>query len=124
MHLPIDGAFQLGGKGVRFSAISDGSSNTLLAGEKHVPLQTFGQGWLDSSVYNGEYPVSYLRGGGNGVGLAQYRNENSWKFGSYHTGVCQFVLCDGSVRGLAHYIDPTILGRLCQINDGMVLGDY
>jgi len=118
-----DGAFQLGG-GVRFSAILDGSSNTVLAGEKHVPLNNFGQGWLDSSVYNGEYPLTYLRGAGYGIGIAQYHNEQSWKFGGYHTAVSLFAMCDGSVRGIAKTIPPETLALLCRINDGQVLPDF
>lgn len=124
MQLPTDGAFQLGGKGITTQHITDGMSNTILVGEKHVPLKNFGEGWLDSSVYNGEYPVCYLRGAGMGVGLAQFRDEVSWKWGSYHTAVCLFALCDGSVRGIAHHVDPTTLAYLCQINDGQVLGDF
>jgi hypothetical protein len=118
------GAFQLDGKGVRFTEITDGLSNTLMVGEKHVPRDGFGVGWLDSSAYNGDYPASYTRGGGNGVGLAQSQNEISWKFGSYHTAVCQFVMCDGSVRGLFHSIDPYVLGLLAQRNDGQVIPDF
>jgi hypothetical protein len=121
--LTNDGAFQLG-SGIRFSAITDGTSNTLLVGDKHVPNNAFGLGWLDSSVYNGEYPISYLRGANPVVGLAQFHNDPGWKFGSYHTGVCQFVLCDGSVRGLFHGISPITLTQLCQINDGTVIGDF
>jgi len=121
--LTSDGPFQLG-RGIRFSAISDGLSNTLLVGDKHVPINTFGQGWLDSSVYNGDIPLSYLRGAGNGTALAQYRNEISWKFGSYHTAVCLFALCDGSVRNIFHGIDPVTFARLCQMNDGQVIGEF
>jgi len=121
MQLPTDGAFQLD-TSVRFSAITDGLSNTILVGEKHVPLGKFGQGWLDSSLYNGEYPVCYLRGAGMGVGIAQFNNEPYWKWGSYHTAVCLFALCDGSVQTLSKSIAPDVLGRLCQINDGQVTG--
>ena len=120
--LTTDGPFQLG-RGIRFSAISDGLSNTILLGDKHVPLNTFGQGWLDSSVYNGDNPLSYLRSGGTG-GLAMFRNENTWKFGSYHTAVCLFALCDGSVRNIFHGIDAVTFARLCQMNDGHVIGEF
>src|SRR5262249_33721643 len=36
----------------KLSSITDGLSNTLLVGEKHVPAHRFGQGPWDSSVYN------------------------------------------------------------------------
>jgi hypothetical protein len=107
--------------GVCLKTITDGLSNTILAGEKHVPIGQFGQGWLDNSSYNGEYSACYTRGGGNGVGLALAPDDPGWKFGSYHTAVVQFVLCDGSVQSLWRGIDPDILGRLTVRDDNEVI---
>ena len=39
------------------ASITDGTSNTLLVGEKHIPQTYFGQGPYDSSVFNGD-PVT------------------------------------------------------------------
>jgi hypothetical protein len=113
----------LGNVPVKFAQITDGLSNTILAGEKHVPLGTFGVGYLDASIYNGDNLVSCTRPGGNGVGLAQSIRDPGWKFGSYHTYVCQFVLGDGHVAGLPASISPDILGLLLVINDGKVIPD-
>jgi hypothetical protein len=118
------GAFQLGNVPVPFSKITDGLSNTILAGEKHVPLGTFGVGYLDASIYNGDNLVSCTRPGGNGTGLAVSLKDPGWKFGSYHTAVCQFVMGDGRVIGLPTSISPDILGLLLVINDGQVIPDY
>jgi prepilin-type processing-associated H-X9-DG protein len=96
-----------------------------MIGEKHVPPGHFGEGPLDSSVYNGDGWTSYCRGGGAGVGgLAQSLKDPGWKFGSYHTAVCQFVFCDGHVEGLRHGIDPNILGLLLEIGDGQPIPEY
>lgn len=76
------GAFQLGSMGVKLAAISDGLSNTILAGEKHVPKNAFGVGVLDSSTYNGDYPLCFTRSAGMGVGIAQTPDEVTWKWGS------------------------------------------
>ena len=60
------------------------------------------------------------------------------RFGSWHTGVCQFVMCDGSVRALSNNIRAAInpnlkcpdlnavanqgpLHRLAVYNDGQVI---
>ncbi|MDR3197569.1 MAG: DUF1559 domain-containing protein [Planctomycetaceae bacterium] len=39
-------------------------------------------------------------------------------FGSYHSGVVNFCLGDGSVRGVSLTVSPTILAYLADINDG------
>ncbi len=109
---------------MRFAQITDGLSNTILGGEKHVPQGTFGFGYLDSSTYNGDNLVSCTRSGGNGIGIAQALNDPGWKFGSYHKGVCQFMMADGSVQPLVSGIAPETLGLLLQIDDGAVLPPY
>jgi hypothetical protein len=110
--------------GVRLVEITDGLSNTLLVGEKHVPIKEFGVGPLDSSAYNGDYPSCMTRGAGQGVGLATVLDDPGWKFGSYHMAVCQFVFCDGSVQGIHHNINPDTLFLLASRNDGQVIPDY
>ncbi len=124
MDVLPNGAFQLEGRGVRFGAITDGLSNTLLVGEKNVPIKGFGLGWLDSSTYNGDNHVCWGRGVAPGVGLAQYLNDPGWKFGSYHTTTCQFAFCDGSVQNLPNTINPATLWLLANRNDGLVIPDY
>jgi prepilin-type processing-associated H-X9-DG protein len=39
------------------------------------------------------------------------------RFGSWHTGVCNFVFCDGSVHSLPVNIDIDVLRRLAVRND-------
>jgi len=46
------------------------------------------------------------------------------QFGSYHPGICQFVLGDGSVRPIAVSVPGTTLSRLSVRNDGEVVPDY
>jgi len=109
---------------VTFAEITDGLSNTLLVGEKHVPLGYFGQGPLDNSFYNGDYFLSHSRPAGPDYPLAQTLTEISPVFGSYHTSVVQFAFCDGHVRQLVRTISPETLGLLASINDGQPIPDY
>jgi hypothetical protein len=111
-------------KGYRIDVdFPDGTSNTLMIGEKHVPKDKFGQDVWDSSLYNG-FSESSRRSGGPFFPIAQKVDDERWLFGSCHPVVCQFVFIDGHVNGLPKHIDPVTLGLLCQRNDGMPIPDY
>ena len=110
--------------GVRFMEITDGLSNTLLAGEKHVPRGTEGTSPWDCGMFDGHNPACNTRAAGPNFPLAASPNDQGWKFGSHHPGLCQFVFCDGSVRILQTSIDPVLLGLLSQRNDGRVMPSY
>src|SRR5206468_6014704 len=112
-------------------SITDGTSNTLLAGEKQAPKAFYGQSakWGDGAIYNGDWPRNFIRIGGPGNGtstfpLGQGPNDTSGtfhcRFGSDHPGVCQFVCADGHVVVLNNSIDMNTLGLLCTISDGQV----
>jgi hypothetical protein len=109
---------------VRFAEITDGLSNTFFVGEKHVQLGRFGMGPLDCSLYNGDYWVCSTRSAGPNYPLMQSPHEATASFGSYHTGLCQFAMGDGSVRSLSTSTDPQILALLANIADGHVIPDY
>jgi hypothetical protein len=70
----MGGPFQLG-KGLTFAAFTDGLSNTLLIGEKHVPLGKFGVGWWDCSIYNGDYNQCSTRAGSRTFPLTTARSR-------------------------------------------------
>jgi len=109
---------------ISFSDITDGLSNTLFAGDKHVHIQNFGRGVLDCSLYNGDYWMCSSRSVGPNYPLAQKPTDNIIGFGGYHTGICQFLFGDGSVRPIANNADPKILALLANISDGQPIPDY
>jgi hypothetical protein len=111
-------------KGVKFKEITDGLSNTLLVGEKHVPRGSETLHPWDCGLYDGHNPVCNTRAGGPAFPLASQRDDPGWKFGSHHRHLCQFVFCDGSVHALKNSIDPLTLGFLAQRNDDQVIPDY
>ncbi|MGL6193524.1 MAG: DUF1559 domain-containing protein, partial [Thermoguttaceae bacterium] len=125
-----------------FSFWSDGTSNQLLIGEKHVPANALGQTTDAGAVWDGGYLV-YWEGhigmawgrfiGRNFAVMARGPNDPrvapgkyqgngvDWAdcgFGSAHTSVCNFVLGDGSVHGITTTVSPTVLHQLACTNDG------
>lgn len=121
---PPNGAFQTG-RGLGFNAFfMDGLSNTVFVGEKHVPVNYFGAGWWDCSIYNGDYFPCSCRAGGPNYPLTNNPQDMGWKFGSLHTGVVQFCFGDGGVRSVPAYTSPYTVGLLMQRNDGQVIPEY
>jgi prepilin-type N-terminal cleavage/methylation domain-containing protein len=110
-----------------FKDISDGLSNTVFVGEKHVPLGQFGrEDNGDGSIYNGD-PTNFnaARIASPARTLARSPSDPfNIQFGSYHPGICQFVLGDGSVRPITVSVPGTTLSRLSVRNDGEVVPDY
>jgi prepilin-type N-terminal cleavage/methylation domain-containing protein/prepilin-type processing-associated H-X9-DG protein len=121
------GAFRLDNpfdRGIRLSKITDGLSNTILIGEKHVPIGYWGQGGWDCSLYDGDSPNCSSRVGGPSAPLAVSLRDMGWKFGSAHPSACNFVFVDGSVHTLYASMSPAILGLLTDIADGQTLPPY
>ena len=72
----------------------------------------------DGAIYNGDHPANFSRCGGPGYPIARFPDD-AWQtnFGSYHTGGCNFVFGDGSVRVLDPHISTELLGNLTARND-------
>jgi prepilin-type N-terminal cleavage/methylation domain-containing protein len=107
-----------------FAAVTDGLSNTIFLGEKHVPLDKWGVGLGssgDGSTYNGNRG-SAMRAADRGLARAP-TDPDQGNFGSYHPGLCQFALGDGSVRAIATSIPLSTLQLLVNIHDGQSIPD-
>ena len=126
------------------SRLVDGTSNQILMGEKHIPLTRLGrceQGtnltWGDCSILTiGECraPTSgrlvrhrfaftgygYDRRPGIVTPNTQANvQQNDSASGSYHTGVCNFMVGDGSVQALSVTMLPDMLMALGTVDDGV-----
>jgi prepilin-type N-terminal cleavage/methylation domain-containing protein/prepilin-type processing-associated H-X9-DG protein len=121
--VPPNGAFEYG-VGIPLVQFSDGTSNTLLVGEKNVPPDSFGIYPWDCTIYDGHNYTCCTRAAGPGYPLAASRYDTGWKFGGYHPTTVQFAFADGSVHGLKLTTFPVTLGLLAARNDGQVIPDY
>jgi prepilin-type N-terminal cleavage/methylation domain-containing protein/prepilin-type processing-associated H-X9-DG protein len=119
----------------RISSITDGTSNTLLAGEKHIHQGGLGKAAEgDDAYYSGYNYVAAQRSAGWYIDSAGARQNKPLmkgtdgtadiRFGSWHTGVVNFVFCDGSVRSLPINIDINTLRLLAVRNDGQPIPSY
>jgi hypothetical protein len=126
----------------------DGTSNQVIVGEKHVPLGKaggtepanlsgessylcFGGGW---SSMGGIRPIVCSRDSSGVDAIAPLRRPSEFadatsniifldsnralSFGSWHAGICNFLLGDGSVRSVAVTTSTEILGAMAIVNDG------
>lgn len=111
---------------IRPQDVRDGLSNTFLAGELQVRQQDLNQIPFNGPLYNGEDLTAFARVGGPGVPLSRTMNDAPGPmlgFGSWHPGQCNFVMGDGSVRGVNPLIDTQTLGYLCNRADGQIIAD-
>jgi prepilin-type N-terminal cleavage/methylation domain-containing protein/prepilin-type processing-associated H-X9-DG protein len=122
--VPLPKGFQPGPGPLRLSNITDGTSNTLFLGEKHVHLKNFGrkqgenwsgtQNCFDNCMFNGDNLATSGRAVGTSVPLARVHEPcaNVPRFGSWHPGGVNFVLGDGSVQ---HFSFTTSLVMMQQL---------
>jgi prepilin-type N-terminal cleavage/methylation domain-containing protein/prepilin-type processing-associated H-X9-DG protein len=121
---------------IKLKHIKDGTSQTLLVGEKHVHALYFGRPTCgDTSIYNVDDWRQVIRWAGPGRGLAFGPDElflsppskttpdplDFLVFGSAHPGICQFVFLDGHVEPLEVSIDTQVLGYMAERADGQVI---
>jgi type II secretory pathway pseudopilin PulG len=118
---------------------ADGTSNQIIFGEKKIPT-----GKINAcSLADGHWDCSYLASavnvnstlvrsfdsgnGSNPYGVAGYipiglptDGTSTANFGSWHSGICNFVLGDGSVRAISVTTPAeTILYHLARVDDGV-----
>jgi prepilin-type N-terminal cleavage/methylation domain-containing protein len=117
-----------------FASIRDGSSNTLLIGEKHIRPNSLHGKSEDRSIYDSGNANNFRRFIGYDATdqhplVADPSDQSgplaNQRFGSAHPQICQFVFGDGSVRGVSVAASLDTLTRLGLPADGQVItNDY
>lgn len=109
----------------RIDDIRDGTTNTLLLGEKRINLMFLGQmqandnegytcGWNhDVERYTNREPLADFRDPGGSGG------ED--RFGSSHPGGMNIALCDGSIRFIGYSVDLNTFSAIGHKADGKVV---
>jgi prepilin-type N-terminal cleavage/methylation domain-containing protein/prepilin-type processing-associated H-X9-DG protein len=131
--MTTDGVFYINSR-VSIPGIRDGSSNTLLFGERlhfdpaYTDIATLG-GWAWAN-YNApqDYilstcvPINFQLPAGTKVGAPNYpEDDRVCAFGSGHTGGANFCMADGSVQFLADSLSLPTLNALSTRNGGEVI---
>ena len=129
---------------VTLTTISDGTSNTVMVGEKRMRLNKLGASNDDNEAFvSPGWETEVVRAAVTDFDDASLpSNRRSWgpnrdipasgpqpsganaalrQFGSSHPSGCNLVLCDGSVRHVRYNPNRTQFRRLCNRADGAVV---
>ncbi len=107
-----------------FASILDGTSNTLMFGERHQAMDFNGRSaywasaqWTNSlgTVFPRGHLLKVVPSFNDCQAIAERNHECSRGFGSYHPGGLNFALADGSVRFVSETINMEILSGLASI---------
>jgi prepilin-type N-terminal cleavage/methylation domain-containing protein/prepilin-type processing-associated H-X9-DG protein len=113
------------GRLIKITDITDGTTNTLMLGERSVNFQpnstnindyrawTRGNTGGSGATKNVTYPINSTWYNGS-------NNFNDISFGSNHSGGCNFALGDGSVRFVTQTINQQLYMAAASINSGEV----
>jgi len=120
---------------VPIKAITDGTSSTLMFGEKHIRPNSLRGKNEDRSIFGSQNNSIVRKAGIEQTGTSSPAVQRplcpansttsvaNSSFGGPHGGTCQFVMCDGAVRSINLTIKITTLTNLVRRNDGYTIDE-
>jgi prepilin-type N-terminal cleavage/methylation domain-containing protein len=103
---------------VPLAKITDGTSSTLLFGEKYLPKGRYTTGGgSDNEGWSSGWDWDIVRGDDQPWQDRQGTAESN-RFGGPHAGAMNAAVCDGSVRNINYNIDLTVWQNFCRRADG------
>jgi len=127
-------------RGTKIGHITDGSSNTILLFEMADKPHHWKLGKQQGTPTNAQFYSHGPWAGNNGVGIYNWNDDGSSKGCdncskfinvdnelspySFHTGIVNIMLADGSTRSVSENIDAQTFIDLCRAPDGNVIGEY
>jgi prepilin-type N-terminal cleavage/methylation domain-containing protein/prepilin-type processing-associated H-X9-DG protein len=117
---------------VRLAVITDGTSHTIMYGEKQLHPQFSGSGGGNNifddneTPYNTGYETDTVREGSAPPEPDRNHSNSASEqiFGSRHSAGINAVFVDCSVRMIPFTVNATVFRNLCVRNDGNVITDY
>ena len=108
---------------VRIAEITDGTSYTMMVGEKRMNLAFMGTPQESDAVgYTCGWDLDTARTTDKGPKPDNFNDNDATKrFGSSHAGRFNVVFADGSVRPISYTIDPVVFSYLGNKSDGQVI---
>ncbi len=116
-----DGAFYHNSR-VRIDDVKDGTTNTLLVGERRTDPQRVWYSTRPGMVADGEEAFQRILGSADHVPNDPSAHFDD--FGSHHVSGSQFCLGDGSVRFISENIETGLYQSLATIRGGEVAGEF
>lgn len=112
----------------KIANITDGTSNTMVVGEKQLSPVRYKTGdWHDDAGWADGWDPDVIRYTGFAPNSdSKYDNQGGWegyRFGSAHSSGMNILLADGSVRFLGFSVDQTLFNRLGHREDGGTIPD-
>lgn len=121
-----NGIFPERNKSTRFQDITDGSSNTIMIGERPVEGNKVTAWWAVASGYDAHGLGDQVMDSSEGLyqGTPGSTNVDARHWWSLHTGGTQFLLGDGSARFVSNNINHQTLLNLSTARGGDTNGEF